>query len=117
MRKINSVLKTNFTILLDAISLIVLFLGLVLIFKSCSQKYETSVRDSKIDSIYSEINKLNTKVDSLQVQKKTLLVKEKRIHEEHLKTIERIILTADSSQHIITEELIREHKALDSAIK
>jgi septal ring factor EnvC (AmiA/AmiB activator) len=117
MKKLNSVLKTNFTILLDTVSLIVLFLGLVLIFKSCSQNYETSVRDTKLDSIYSEINKLNTKVDSLQVQKKTLLVKEKTIHEEHLKTIERIILTADSSQHIITEELIREHKALDSAIK
>lgn len=117
MKKVTSGLKTQFSLILDAISLIALVLGLVLISKSCSENYQTSVRDTKLDSIYSEINKLNTKVDSLQVQKKTLLVKEKRIHEEHLKTIERILLAPDSSQHIITEELIREHKALDSAIK
>jgi outer membrane murein-binding lipoprotein Lpp len=98
----------------DVMSTVIFILGMMMIFKACSDDYQTTLKLDKIDSIYSVVTRLNTKVDSLEVKKKTLISKEKLIHEEHTKTIERILITADSSQHFITEELIRKHRELDN---
>jgi len=116
MKQTTSSAKNVFNLIWDAASLTMFILGMILIFKSCSQEYESTVRISKIDSIYSDIISMNKKIDSLQETKKTLILKEKTIHEEHHKTVERILLAPDSSQYLITEELIRDHKQLDSSV-
>jgi len=97
----------------DVISPVMFILGMMMIFKACSEDYQTTVRLDKIDSLYSVVTRLNIKVDSLEVKKKTLISKEKTIHEEHTKTIERILITPDSLQSDITTYLIDEHRKLD----
>jgi outer membrane murein-binding lipoprotein Lpp len=98
----------------DVTSSVIFTLGLMMIFKACSDDYQTTLKLDKIDSLYSVVTQLNIKVDSLNVKKKTLISKEKTIHEEHTKTIERILLAPDSSQYLITAELISKHRKLDS---
>jgi len=114
MKQVTSSAKNVFNLIWDAASLTVFILGMILIFKSCSQEYETNVRISKIDSIYSDIISMNKKIDSLQETKKTLILKEKTIHEEHHKTVERILITPDSLQSDITRYLINEHRKFDT---
>lgn len=80
----------------------------------CQEEF-TEVKDrSKLDSIQNSINLIKTQVDSLNVKKKKLVSEQKIIHEESTKTIERILLAPDSSQYLITQELIWKHKQLDS---
>lgn len=90
------------------------FLSLGMFLKTCEKDLDTFVASRKLDSMYQEISKVNSHIDSLKVEKKKIISEEKRIHEETTKTIERILITADSSQHFITEELISKHKQLDS---
>ena len=90
------------------------FLALGMFLKTCEKDLDTFYTSRKLDSMYQEIANVNSHIDSLKVQKKKIISEEKRIHEESTKTIERILLMPDSSQHLITEELISKHKQLDS---
>lgn len=82
--------------------------------QKCQDDYSTYIDKSKLDSIQKSITQIQSRVDSLNVQKKKLVSEQRTIHEESTKTIERILLAPDSSQHLITEELIWKHKQLDS---
>ena len=96
------------------ICLVFFLLGLAMTINRCQEEF-TEVKDrSKLDSIQNSINLMKTQVDSLNVKKKKLVSEQKIIHEESTKTIERILLYPDSSQYLITQELIWKHKQLDS---
>ena len=96
------------------ISWILFFFSLAMFAKSCESDYNSYLAVRKIDSLYQVISKVNNKVDSLKVERKKLVSEEKRIHEESTKIIERILLAPDSTQHLITEELVSQHRQLDS---
>lgn len=101
-------------IIWNTLCLVFFFLGFGMWMQKCQDDYTTYVDRSKLDSIYKSITLIQTRVDSLNVQKKKLVSEQKTIHEESTKTIERILLAPDSSQHLITEELVGKHKQLDS---
>lgn len=101
-------------IIWNTICLVFFFLGFGMWMQKCQDDYSTYIDKSKLDSIQKSITQIQTRVDSLNVQKKKLVSEQKTIHEESTKTIERILLAPDSSQHLITEELIWKHKQLDS---
>lgn len=96
------------------VSWILFFFSLAMFAKSCENDNNSYLAVRKIDSLYQAIAKVNTQIDSLKVTRKKLISEEKRIHEESTKIIERILLAPDSSQHLITEELVRDHRQLDS---
>jgi hypothetical protein len=96
------------------VSWILFFFSLAMFAKSCENDNNSYLAVRKIDSLYQVISKVNTQIDSLKVTRKKLISEEKRIHEESTKIIERILLAPDSSQHLITEELVRDHRQLDS---
>lgn len=81
---------------------------------TCNKEVTEYTTDNKLDSLTKQIQFLETGVDSLKVQKQKLISKEHIIYEESRKTIERILLAPDSLQFYITEDLIRQHKQLDS---
>lgn len=101
-------------IIWNTICLVFFFLALGMTMQKCQDDYTTYIDKSKLDSIQKSITQIQTRVDSLNVQKKKLVSEQRTIHEESTKTIERILLAPDSSQHLITEELIWKHKQLDS---
>lgn len=101
-------------IIWNTICLVFFFLGFGMWMQKCQDDYSTYIDKSKLDSIQKSIIQIQTRVDSLNVQKKKLVSEQRTIHEESTKTIERILLAPDSSQHLITEELIWKHKQLDS---
>ncbi len=101
-------------IIWNTLCLVFFFLGFGMWMQKCQDDYTTFINKSKLDSIQNSINLMKTQVDSLNVKKKKLVSEQKIIHEESTKTIERILLAPDSSQHLITEELIGKHKQLDS---
>ena len=101
-------------IIWNTLCLVFFFLGFGMWMQKCQDDF-TEVKDkSKLDSIQNSINLMKTQVDSLNVKKKKLVSEQKIIHEESTKTIERILLYPDSSQYLITQELIWKHKQLDS---
>lgn len=101
-------------IIWNTICLVFFFLGFGMILDRCQESFVEVKDDSKLDSIKNSINLIKTQVDSLNVQKKKLVSEQRTIHEESTKTIERILLAPDSSQYLITQELIWKHKQLDS---
>jgi len=101
-------------IIWNTICLVFFFLGFGMTLDRCQESFIEVKDDSKLDSIKNSINLIKTQVDSLNVQKKKLVSEQRTIHEESTKTIERILLAPDSSQYLITQELIWKHKQLDS---
>jgi hypothetical protein len=98
----------------NTLCLVLFFLALGMYLKTCETTYQDYTSRDKIDSMYKVITEVESRIDSLNIQKRKLVSEEKTIHEESTKTIERILLASDSSQHFITEELIGKHKQLDS---
>ena len=101
-------------IIWNFICLVFFFLALGISLEKCKDDLGQIGDRAKLDSIQNSINLLKIQVDSLSFQKKKLVSEQKIIHEESTKTIERILLAPDSSQYLITQELIWKHKQLDS---
>lgn len=100
--------------MLDRILLIILILvGLFLSFRTYKTK-NSQTKNSQLDSIYKEIQSLKEKRQTLDTQRFLLKLQEKTIHEEYNQIIERIKISPDSSQFLITVDLIRESRRLDS---
>lgn len=101
-------------IIWNTICLVFFFLGFGMWMQKCQDDYSTYIDKSKLDSIQKSIIQIQTRVDSLNVQKKKLVSEQKIIHEESTKTIERILLAPDTAQNQITRYLIDEHRKIDS---
>ena len=96
--------------LTDLLLIAVIILQLFLLFKPSKDTPE----NPKIDAIYRDIDSLKAKDAKLLLKRDTLVRELTTIHNETTHTIEKISTTPDSMQFIITEQLIREHRRLDS---
>lgn len=67
-----------------------------------------------IKALENKIDSLNKKEGALLKQRDTLVNQVTNIHNETNKVLEKIIITPDSMQFLITDELIKEHRRLDS---
>jgi outer membrane murein-binding lipoprotein Lpp len=97
----------------NILCILLFIIGIILCLDRCQKDY-ADIPDRRVDSLLTQIKTLSTKVDSLNFQKSILKSQEKTIHEEYNQMVERILLAPDSSQYLITDELIRENRRLDS---
>lgn len=105
----------------DITSLVIFFLGGILLFRGCAQEEENANFNSKVDSILIKVNILTNKVNKADtaVQKAKLLNAEhfseiKNVRNEFNTTIQKINITPDSLQFHVTKDLLSKHRQLDS---